>query len=930
VAVRDVALVEREPELVALERLVASARAGSGGAIVVEGPPGIGKSSLLAAVRASAAADLRVLTARGGELEQEFPFGIVRQLLEPVVLGADAADRRALLADAAALAAPVLLAPDGGAESDPAFSALHGLFWLTANLAGSRPLLVVVDDVQWADLASLRWLVYLARRLEGIPLALLLATRPADAGPAQELLDELATIPGVGVLYPGELSERAVGRLVPDGADAEFVGACHRATGGNPFLLRELLGEIARRGIAPSRESAEMAGRLSSQGVGRAVRGRLRRLAPECAALAVAVAVLGDPAEPALAARLAELSDGAASRAADALAAAAILEPGRPFAFVHALVRASVEAELSTGERAAQHEHAAQVLADAGAAADRIAVHLLVARPHGDEETVEILRRAAAGANRRGAPETAVAFLRRAIAEPPSSELEPVIAHELGVAALRSGDLATAIVQLRTAIDGLADPHARADAAGELGSALFLSFRPDEAVAALTTVIDELPESEREQGLRLQATRWTAARASLPAWRGLRDRGDRFVVAGGAAETTGERLALAVASLHAVRERTAAEARRLAGRAWARGRLLDDLRPESAGFWIAPLVLLWADALEDATQVATAVMDWAKRHGSLPAFAMAARLRAYAWWLRGSLAEAEADATSALEHAELPGFPPYGYGALANVLLARDKRSEADEVLRKVPFAPDSTRAVFYYLQARARVRAAMHRPEAALQDLLACGRLEREWDIRTPAFCSWRAEAAPLLAGLDRRDEALRLGREEVERCRAFGAATPLGVALRSVGMLEPGAGGLTSLEQAAAVLAGSPARLEHAHAQLELGAALRRAGRRADAREPLRLALDSARECGADAFAARAHDELVAAGARPRRDPLESRSRLTASELRVARMAADGMTNREIAQALFLTENTIQTHLRAAFRKLGIGSRSQLARAL
>jgi DNA-binding CsgD family transcriptional regulator len=402
------------------------------------------------------------------------------------------------------------------------------------------------------------------------------------------------------------------------------------------------------------------------------------------------------------------------------------------------------------------------------------------------------------------------------------------------------------------------------------------------------------------------------------------------VVADGVAETTGERLALAVASLHAVRERTAAEARELAGRALARGRLLDDLRPESAGFWIAPLVLLWADALEDATQVATAVMDWAQQHGSLPAFAMAARLRAYAWWLRGSLAEAEADATSALEHAELPGFPPYGYGALANVLIARGKPSEAEEVLRKAPFESGSTRAVFYYLQARARLRAATQRPEEALEDFVACGRLEQEWDIRTPAFCSWRAEAAPLLAGLDRRDEALRLGREELERCRAFGAATPLGVALRSLGMLEAGAGGLASLEQATAVLAGSPARLEHARAQLELGAALRRAGRRADARAPLRLALDCARECGADAFAARAHDELVAAGARPRRDPLESRSRLTASELRVARMAADGMTNREIAQALFLTENTIQTHLRAAFRKLGIGSRSQLARAL
>jgi DNA-binding NarL/FixJ family response regulator len=147
---------------------------------------------------------------------------------------------------------------------------------------------------------------------------------------------------------------------------------------------------------------------------------------------------------------------------------------------------------------------------------------------------------------------------------------------------------------------------------------------------------------------------------------------------------------------------------------------------------------------------------------------------------------------------------------------------------------------------------------------------------------------------------------------------------------VIERGAAGIELLEEAVAHLERSPARLEHALALVELGAAIRRAGRRADAREPLRQALELARVCGADAIAARAHDELVTAGARPRRDPTESRSNLTASELRVARLAAEGKTNREIAQALFVTENTIETHLRSVFRKLEIRSRSQLARAL
>jgi DNA-binding NarL/FixJ family response regulator len=136
--------------------------------------------------------------------------------------------------------------------------------------------------------------------------------------------------------------------------------------------------------------------------------------------------------------------------------------------------------------------------------------------------------------------------------------------------------------------------------------------------------------------------------------------------------------------------------------------------------------------------------------------------------------------------------------------------------------------------------------------------------------------------------------------------------------------------LAESVAVLTPSPARLELALSLLELGAAHRRAGRRVDARVPLRDAVELAKRCGATRIAARAHDELVAAGAKPRRDPTESRSRLTASEARVARMAAEGMTNREIAQALFLTEKTIEVHLTSTYRKLDIASRSQLPRAL
>ena len=925
-------LVERELELETVERLLAAAAAGSGGGLVFEGPAGVGKSSLLAATRAAAGPELRVLSALGGELERELPFGIVRQLLEPVVAGYREKERETLFSGAAALARPVLFAADPESGAAASFSYLHGLYWLTSNLADDRPLLVTVDDAHLADLASLRWLIYLARRLTGMRVALVLGTRTEAPGPVQELLDELFVIPEVAVLQPAGLSEEATAlltaQLLAAEPDPTFVAACHEATGGNPFLLRELLAELKRREIEPSRENAGLTDQLSSQGVDRAVRSRLRRLPEPCASLACAVAVLGDPVEPTLAAELAGLDAKETSAAAEALADAMIFAHGRQLAFVHPLVRSSIYFDLGAQERARHHERAARVLREREATADRVAAHLLATDPGGDAETVGTLREAADGARNRGVPEAAVTYLQRALAEPPPAKLEPVVLQELGTAALTAGKLELAIETLRQSTQTLADGRLRSEAASALGSALFLADLPEEAMTELTALIDALPESEREVGLRLQATRWAAVRGgSVALWLRLRETGERFAVTSRTPRTTGERLHVATAAYEAARMGTAAEARELALQALADGRLLEDPGPESGAFWIPLSVLFFAYADDDAARVSTDVIEWAKQHGSLPAFSMAGQLRAFVSMRRGLLAEAEADALSTPEQSGSQTL--YGPLALVNVLLARGRTIEAGEVFARVRPEPAAT-GQMRYLQARARIRAASDRTEEALEDLFACGRLEQEWEIGTPAFTIWRSDAAPLLASLDRLDEARALAREEIERCRAFGAEAPLGVSLRTLGLVEQGEAGIELLEEAVAHLEPSPARLEHARALLELGAAVRRAGRRAEAREPLREALELARACGADAVAERAHEELVTAGARPRRDPTESRSNLTASELRVARLAAEGMTNREIAQALFVTENTIETHLRSVFRKLEIGSRSQIARAL
>ena len=291
-------LLERDLELATIQELLGAVGAGAGRVLVIEGPAGIGKSSLLSAARA-AGSGMRVASARCSELEREFPLGVARQLLEPVLADAAAEERRTLLLGAAALGAQVLGESASSTEevADTA-AALHGLYWLTANAASLRPLLVLVDDAQWADVISLRWIAYLAARLDGIPLALVVAVRLGEVVPAQHVLDELASGPGVRVLRPETLSGDGVARLIEQRfgqqPDPAFAEACELATGGNPFLLGELVAELRRDGVEPSAANVARVAAVSPRGVARAIQARLRRLPPTCRSLARAVAILGD------------------------------------------------------------------------------------------------------------------------------------------------------------------------------------------------------------------------------------------------------------------------------------------------------------------------------------------------------------------------------------------------------------------------------------------------------------------------------------------------------------------------------------------------------------------------------------------------------------------------------------------------------------
>ena len=318
-------LLERDGELAALQEAIAAARAGEGRLVVIEGSAGIGKSSLLAESRAIASgAGMRVLGARAGEHEAEFAFGVVRQLFEQPLANASADQRAELLAGAAGLVEPLFPAVQPPpALADSPFAIQHGLYWLAANLAYLQPTCLIVDDLHWADGPSLRWLGYLARRLEGLPLVVVAATRPPEQGHDAALLDELLTDPAAVIIQPAPLTLPSVTQLTRTRLGLEpaeaFCAAVGVAAGGNPLFVGALLDAIAQERLEPNGAHAKAVLGLGPRAISRAVSLRLGRLPPDSVAIARAAAILGDGSELRYAAALAELDLVVAGQAASRL-----------------------------------------------------------------------------------------------------------------------------------------------------------------------------------------------------------------------------------------------------------------------------------------------------------------------------------------------------------------------------------------------------------------------------------------------------------------------------------------------------------------------------------------------------------------------------------------------------------------------------------
>jgi ATP/maltotriose-dependent transcriptional regulator MalT len=489
-----------------------------------------------------------------------------------------------------------------------------------------------------------------------------------------------------------------------------------------------------------------------------------------------------------------------------------------------------------------------------------------------------------------------------------------------------------AIDRLTGALDLIGEPAGRAAAALDAGRLLISHARWEDAVETLERGLQEANGTDDSLRARLEAAHVAATRVApgstldRPAVT-LNDTTLESTVAG--------RLILArAAAARALRGTTAAEVRALATRALAGGALLEDETSDGMGFYLAVFALVVAEDLQTAELAAATAVDDAQRRGSVLGFATACHVRSLAVLRRGRIPDAEADTVNALEARK------YGWqfslasavAAQAECLVERGDLEAAGRELHNLATQYGTPRdlGAYRFMGVRGHVRLLQLSPATALEDFLETGRLLLELGGDNPAVFPWRSLASAALLALGDTEEARRLAEEEVALAAAFGAPGAHGRAMSALAALSDGAQAIELREEAVRMFESSQAALDRARALVDLGATLRRAARRRDARQPLKLGLDLAGRCGARALAQRAREELVAVGARPRRDAATGREALTVRENQVAGLAAQGMTNREIAEALFVTMKTVEWHLKHAYRKLGVGSRRELGAAL
>nr|WP_107909030.1 LuxR family transcriptional regulator [Streptomyces chartreusis] len=932
-------LLEREAETASIVEAIQSVLTDHHGALLfIDAPAGIGKTSLLGRVKSVAGEQgMLVASARATSLEQNFAFGVVRQLFEPLLVELGPRNEEELWAGPAAAAREVF-APTGSLAGLGDFAVMQGLFWLAANIGQQRFLAMTIDDIQWCDVPSLRFFTHLLPRLDGIGMLLAVTQRSGEPTADDDLVDRLATDSTARLLRPQPLSKQATGeflrRRFNDDLVDNFMSACYAATAGNPLLMSEVTRTIKAQGQNPEDASGHMhASVMGPQSVARLVSVRLARY-PEASALAKAVAILGSDADLALAAELAYQEVSTAAENLSVLEQLEVLETqqnSQILSFIHPLVQAAFYESVGLAERANMHHRASELLMSRRADVEKVAAHKLRTAPAGDKVALAILESAAEQAMRRGAAQSALTYLDRALQEVQAeSQRSRELKRQAGMVGLLV-DLPKAADYLLQVLSTSRDPIERAALSEALGDALYLLGRAHQAVPLLEDAINGLGDGHEAVRQRLQSCliHVTMSDAQL---HDVSDRVAQQVRNSPSRPELGGRCLDAIVSLHSAL--TSTSMRPVVTRALraVEGDLLITGANGTPAFFDAGYSLVVADRPEAMPFLDQAWADAQQRGGTHLVF-VDLLLRSLAWYRRGHLAEAESDAAAAWElRGVIRPAGPFLAHFYADILLDLGRSEQAGEVLDWASTSGLPPTAGHWAWQSAGRGRYLLEqgRHAEALQQLSDAEGLLQPISWCNPAFLSWRSDMALCLSALGQYDDARRYAQEELALARDWGAPWALGRSLRVAGTVADRLTAMPYLEEAVSVLLPSPARLELAKAQLALGAAWRRAGHRQAARPYLRQAADTAELCGAAPLATEARLELSASGEKTERRPPAGLHALTPSERRVAELAAQKLTNRQIAQILHVTPKTVEIHLTSTYRKLEIADRRHLAAAM
>lgn len=920
-------LIERAAETAAIRGALARAAGGTGGSLLLSGPAGIGKTALLRHAHDSAqAAGFTLLSSSPTPVSATLSHAVVRDWLLPRVR-VTPPGTRPFDGPAAALAASLrdTASATGGwtvAELD------YALAWVLEGLADAHPLLLVVDDVQWADVGSLQLLDLLSARIPGLPALLLLARRTGEPSAAPQVLDRLA---GRAVrVEPAPLSvagvDEVLRRLHPAGVPHAPAAELHHLTGGIPFLLQEML----RAG--PPAEAPRT--------VVESVRERLERLGPDAVTVARAVAVLDDEASPEAVAAITGRSVAALAGVWELLTEAGIVTLGTwEVRAAHPLVAEAVLSGMSAPDRATWHARAADHLRDRGRPDPVVAAHLLHTVAGDDPEVVGTLRAAAEEAQAAGASAVAARLLLRAAEEHPAGQADPDLFAQAASAHLRAGMREEAGRLWALALERVTEPVRLARMLADRGRVQMTMGEREAATDSYrhaVRVLGEAGHGPSSPDLRavlvrmgLNQTMYEGARAEIVS--AVEDAVRQPVTA----DTRDDRLLFAIAAADlAVRATDRPRARDLALRALGEGRLLDEETADGFGFYVASGVLSWVDAYAENLRALEAAMDEARRRGSVVGFATASYCRGLVRQRTGELRDALEDFQPALDLRSRGwtefAVPAVAGAALTHVALGRLEDASALEAdLRRA--AERGGFVTAQPLAAAGLLRAALGDHEQALADYRAAARLMGEHPDN-PSIVEWRELSAWSLLALDRTAEAHELAEEAVGLARRWGAPRALGFALRTLARASERDEAIDLLTEAADLLGSCGCTDYGVRTRIDLAARLLEGGgaEQDAAVDLLREAVEEGRRSRVEPVVRRASRLLLLAG-HPVADPVVDPARtLTPGERRVAELATTGLTNREIAQRLFVTVKAVEWHLSNTYRKLGISSRRDLADAL